>query len=98
MAKQSLKDAEAEVLDKPIFDNTPADAYPEPLITKLAEFYVKHPNYPTGLSDIWMLCNILQKELNKFVLRPHKKITEIVYNKSSRLDPDYMPSGPMTIE
>ncbi|GEM_PF-6919257 len=60
--------------------NIPEAEFPAPLIYKLSEFYRHYPNYPTGIVEIAVLARLLHTELDKFLHRPHKQVTQIYFD------------------
>ena len=60
--------------------NIPESEFPSPVIYKLSEFYRKWPDYPTSIVDITVLGRILHTELDKFLHRPHKQVTQIYFD------------------
>lgn len=54
---------------------------PDVLVHKLAEFYKNYPDYKTNVVTLTTLSFILSSELQKFVSRPHKQVTEIFFDR-----------------
>jgi len=64
----------------PIPDTKPLE-YPSTLIYKLCDFYNKYPDYQTNIVDIFTLSRLTYMELDKFIKRPHKKVTTIYLDR-----------------
>ncbi|MDE5615798.1 MAG: hypothetical protein K2I81_03130 [Alphaproteobacteria bacterium] len=54
--------------------------FPAPLIYKLSEFYRRWPDYPTSIVDIVVLSRLAHTELDKFLHRPHRQVTQIYFD------------------
>ena len=50
------------------------------LIAKLEKYYKLCPDYKTNMVAVWQLSKIVAKELEKFICRPHKQITEVIFD------------------
>ncbi len=66
--------------DLPITEQAPLKN-PSMLINKLCAFYNKHPDYQTGIVDIFTLSHLAAAEIGKFIKRPHKKVTTIYLDR-----------------
>ena len=59
----------------------PESEHPSLLLKKLCDFYDAHPEYETGIVDIAILMRLAHTEMNKFIRRPHKQVTEIFFDR-----------------
>ncbi len=81
--KKNDKNAIPQMPEMPVpnIPPIPHSEYPSPLINKLCTFYNRYPDYETSIIDISVLARLAHTELNKFISRPHKKVTQIYFDK-----------------
>lgn len=59
---------------------------PSYLINQLNHFYIAHPDYETQITDIFMMSQLMAAEFNKFIRRPHTKVTKIFLDRDNPYD------------
>lgn len=64
--------------------NKVPDTAPD-LISRLIDFYNNNPDYETTLLDIYTLTRLAHQEMEKFIHRPHTKVTKIYFDKEAHV-------------